>query len=81
MHKTTDVQHTVPWKRDILQKSKLQVYKEYKTECITENYCHINLKPHQRSLIAKLRLGVLPINVEIGRFTNTQRDERYWSIQ
>ena len=73
-------QHIVTWKRDIVQKSKLQVYRQYKTEYITENYCHINLKRHQRSLIAKLRLGVLPINVEIGRYTNTPRDERYCPV-
>ncbi len=30
----------------------------------------------QRSLIAQLRLGILPIYIEIGRFRGTQLDDR-----
>ena len=31
----------------------------------------------QRSLIAKLRLGILPINIETGRYSGLPRDERF----
>ncbi len=30
----------------------------------------------QRSLIAQLRLGILPIHIETGRFRGTQLDDR-----
>ena len=37
----------------------------------------MNLKRAQRSLLAKLRLGMLPINIELGRYNGTPREERW----
>ena len=34
----------------------------------TENYVEMNLKSIGRSYTAQLRLGILPLNIEIGRY-------------
>ena len=52
--------HIMRWKNVLLTKSKLQFYREYKYFFSVENYSKINLNRHQRSKIAKLRLGILP---------------------
>ena len=65
------------WSQSILLKPKLAIYSQHKTHICTEDYCKVNLKRGQRSLIAKMRLGVFPINVEIGRYNNIPRSERY----
>ena len=54
---------------------KLHYYKAIKNDCITGNYCLVNLKWSQRSSIAKLRLGMLPINVELGQYLRKPREE------
>ena len=69
--------HIMRWKNVLLTKSKLQIYREYKYIFSVENYCKINLDRHQRSIIAKLRLGILSIQVETGHYSNTPREERY----
>lgn len=65
------------WLIDIKSKPKLLLYESYKDDYVTEKYCTINLKRYQRSLLAKLRLGMLPINIEIGRYNGIPREERW----
>ena len=38
------------------------------------------LKRWQRSLLAKLRLGVFPINLELGRYSGMPRQERWCTL-
>ena len=68
--------HIHTWSLLVESKPKLHLYKLFKNEFSTERYCIVNLKRSQRALIAKLRLGVFPINVELGRYTGTPREER-----
>ena len=42
-------------------------------EYVRESYCELNLK---RSHIAKLRLGILPIHIETGRYNGLDRNMR-----
>ena len=49
-----------------------------KNEISLANYCSVNLKLSQKALIAKLRLGIFPINIELGR--EIPRDERLCPI-
>ena len=65
------------WLRNVANKPKLHLYATYKSQNSTESYCKVNLTRSQRSYIAKLRLGVLPINVEIGRYSGIPRNERF----
>ena len=55
---------------------KLKLYCKLKDTMTLEKYCSIHLTLGQRSLLAKLRLGVLPIEVELGRYNGTQRELR-----
>ena len=71
-------QETV-WLTTVQNKPKLHGagYSMYQQKYETEMYCMVNLNRSQRSALAKLRLGILPINVELGRHTGIPRDERY----
>ena len=42
----------------------------------TENYVHLNLDRHQRSILAQLRSGILPLQVELGRYNNIKVEDR-----
>ena len=64
------------WVNTLSNKPKLHLYKENKTQYCTERYVLIGLRRSQRSVLAKLRLGVLQIHVESGRYKNTPRDQR-----
>ena len=55
--------HIDQWKINVGIKPKLHIYANIKQYYKRENYCHINMKRFQRSLIAKLRLGILAIRV------------------
>ena len=70
-------EHTLSWKKSLLHKTKLEIYQKYKVLYRCKDYCKINLRISQRSLIAKMRLGVFPINLETGRYNNVPRLERY----
>ena len=65
------------WSTLIQQKPKLYYYKEIKNEYKAENYCYINLKKFQRSLLAKFRLGMFPVNIELGRYQRIPREQRF----
>ena len=52
----------------VVSKPKLRFYKQFKQNVSTENYVKINLTRQERSIIAQTRFGILPINIEVGRF-------------
>ena len=66
------------WLINVNNKPKLHPYGIFQNTYETENYCTIGLKRGQRSLLAKLRLGTLPINIELGRYNGTPRNERWY---
>ena len=53
------LEHTLSWQKSLLDKTKLEIYQKYKVLYECEDYCKINLRISQMSLIAKMRLGVL----------------------
>ena len=55
---------------------KLRTYKKVKLDTDTEQYVKSNMNRVQRSLIAKLRTGTFPINIELGRHKRTPVHER-----
>ena len=69
-------EYVVRWKTELDNKPKLHLLKQYKMEFAIETYCKLNLKRSQRSLIAKLRLGILPIHTETGRYNCIERELR-----
>jgi len=68
------------WNTNIKKKPKLRTYVEIKQDFVTEKYVKINLDRNQRSLLAQLRTGILPLNIETGRFSNTKLEERICKI-
>ena len=51
-------------------KDKLRYYNMYKYDKEREDYLGFNITRYQRSLMAQFRLGILPLEIEIGRFRN-----------
>ena len=64
------------WELEVSNKPKLRTYTLFKTELSTENYiCHYMHK-RNRSLLSQFRLGILPLHIETGRYTNTPLENR-----
>ncbi|XP_023814791.1 uncharacterized protein LOC111947977 [Oryzias latipes] len=68
------------WKMKLLQKPKLRTYLQIKDTFSAESYVIYNLKRGQRSLCAQLRAGVLPLQVEVGRFKGIPEEERLCEV-
>ena len=45
-----------------------------------ENYIIYNMSPSERSAMAQFRFGILPLNIETGRFRNQALDERFCTL-
>jgi hypothetical protein len=58
----------------------LRLYKEVKTNMDAELYVKLNLTSSERSMLAQLRMGILPIRIETGRFTNMKLSDRICQI-
>ena len=53
------------WRTDILSKPKLRTYVTFKSVLQTEEYLRNNMSRHKRSLLVQLRLGILPLEIEL----------------
>lgn len=71
----------IKWLNEILLKPKLRTYIQIKHNFGPESYVTVNLTRSQRSLIAQLRTGILPLNLEVGRFKNLQEDDRLCEVR
>ncbi len=64
------------WEHHCLTKDKLRTYRTFKTEMSTASHLACNLPKFQRPLISQLRLGILPIHIETGRFARLNEEDR-----
>ena len=64
------------WYQECQQKPKLCTYITFKNNFETEPYVLMYMNRQQRSLLAQLRCGILPLHIETGRF-KTVRDENH----
>ena len=69
----------IEWKGLIETKPKLRTYILFKDNIYTENYVKIRNR-RRRSLLAQVRLGILPICIETGRFRNLDVNERICEV-
>ncbi len=60
--------YAAQWKEQVLQKPKLRTYCLLKDNFATENDVRLNLSRSQRSIMAQIRFGILPLHIETGRF-------------
>ena len=57
-------------------KDKLRYYNMFKYSMETEEYLSFNITRYQRSLMAQFRLGILPLEIEVGRYRNIPLSNR-----
>lgn len=65
-----------PWNNRRYTKSKLRYYNMYEFDHSQEDYLNLNINKYQRSIFAQFRAGILPLQVEIGRYRNAPLSER-----
>ena len=68
--------HNETWLKGIHNVAKLRTYVTFKTEYCCENYVKLNLDKTERSFLAQLRCGILPLRIETGRFVGQKPEER-----
>jgi hypothetical protein len=76
IEKQLEARETKLWQEEIDNMPKLRTYRKIKLNRDAEHYVEHNHNRRQRSLLAKLRIGNLPINIEKGRHKNLPLDER-----
>lgn len=62
------------------RKSKLRLYNDIKEEMKKEQFLQLDLTRGQRSVLSQLRCGILPIEIEIGRYSNKPVEERLCNL-
>ena len=62
-------QFIIEWKHHMLIKPKLRTYVNFKDSFNTEIYVKQTISRSRRSFLAQLRLGILPLEIETGRYT------------
>ena len=61
------------WCHEVENKPKLRSYKTFKFNVEPEAYITNNMFKNQRSLMAQLRLGILPLRIETGRYSSNKK--------
>ena len=64
------------WLRSCNNMSKLDLYKDIKTNFGPEKFLTLNIDRYEKSLLSQLRYGILPLRIETGRFINEARCDR-----
>ena len=71
----SDLMHE-EWSNTVGYKPKLRNYVKFKQNINVEDYVLSNISRSQRSLLAQLRMGILPLNIETGRYIRKELNER-----
>ena len=76
----SDCEMKSQWLINLADKPKLRTYRTFKETFGTEKYIETYMPRARRSLYAQFRCGILPLNIETGRYTNTRPEERVCKI-
>ena len=68
------------WKDEVASKPKLRTYIAIKDNVEVENYVKYCYNRQNRSLMAQIRCGILPLKIETGRYSNLPVEERLCDI-
>ncbi len=68
------------WKALVESKPKLRTYKLFKHKLEPEIYLTKNISRSKRSVFAQYRCGILPLNIEVGRFRGQPENERLCTL-
>ena len=72
--------YSAKWLQDVQQKPKLRTYILFKELYSTEQYVKFCLPRKERSLLAQIRSGILPLAIETGRYRNIPAENRYCQV-
>ncbi len=64
------------WSNAVTKFSKLDLLAEIKPTFGTEEYLKMDLDRYDKSLLSQFRYGILPIEIETGRYKNLERKDR-----
>ncbi len=64
------------WLETVQSKPKLRTYKTFKSKLIPEDYVLRLMSRFHRSTFAKFRCGILPLNLEVGRYRGISIENR-----
>ncbi len=70
----------VPALYDCSTKDKLRTYRIFKHDMNVASHLNCNMPKYPRSLISQLRLGVLPLRIETGRFVRLAEADRICQV-
>ena len=74
------IREAVSWNFSRYNKPKLRYYNMYKGDISQEEYLNYAIPKYHRSLFAQFRAGILPLQVEIGRYRNLPLTERVCTL-
>ena len=66
----------VDWDFSRYKSDKLRYYNLYKYDKDAEEYTKMNINKYQRSMFAQFRCGILPLEIEVGRYRDIPLKER-----
>ena len=69
-------QFRADWEHHCATKPKLRTYVTFKNDINVATHINCNMPKYDRSLVSQLRLGILPLRIETGRFSNLDETER-----
>ncbi len=64
------------WRHKCSTKPKLRTYITFKNDMDVASHLCCNMPKYERSLISQLRLGILPLRIETGRYSNLEVKDR-----
>ncbi len=64
------------WEHKCSTKPKLRTYMTFKQNMTVASHLCCNMPKYERSLISQLRLGILPLRIETGRYSNLNVEDR-----
>ena len=73
-------QYVTSWGIELVNKPKLRTYVKCKSMYETEHYISSDIPFKYRSILARLRCGILPLELEIGRYHGIPESERVCKI-
>ncbi len=68
------------WSNDVTKFSKLDLLVKIKPAFGTENYLTIDIDRYDKSLLSQYRYGILPLELETGRYKGVERENRLCTL-
>ncbi len=81
MAKTTALERDKSrWSEEVVKFSKLDLLTKMKTCFGVESYLKVNMDRYDKSLLSQFRYGILPLELETGRYKNIARENRICTL-